>query len=346
MAKIAVEKISCKNFRCFEKRDFQFYSPVVLIAGNNGVGKTTLLEALFFPAITRSFKTSVPKEIATFTQSNFFIKLDFNMVDTLQVGFSDSKKRIRFNNSLVSNYQQLSSIYQAVALTQDDLGIIQESPDNRRAFLDQILCQVYPEIISIFQKFRLALAKKTEWLASRKTHDKVLYELLSDDLQQHSDVIKEYRERLLKEIEILILPLQNNLFLPKAIFKFKYKNKQIDKQKLIERELLQARVLQGAHLDDCEITINDINIRLFGSRGQQKAALFILKIAHLLLLLETNPVSKKVFLVDDFITDLDQNTACFFLDFLLALDVQLFFTTPMTYDSLPKSFQDGQIFIL
>jgi DNA replication and repair protein RecF len=346
MAKIAVEKISCKNFRCFEKRDFEFSSPLVLITGNNGVGKTTLLEALYFPAFTRSFKTTVPKEIATFNHSNFFLKLDFNSIDTLQVGFSEAKKRIRFNNSLISNHQQLASIYQAVALTQDDLGIIQESPDNRRTFLDQILCQVYPETVSLFQRFRVALSKKTEWLITRKSYDKVLYELLSEDLNRYSQAIKEHREKLLVEIEQLIVPFQNCLFSPKTIFKFSYKEKLINREKLIDRELLQARVLQGAHLDDCEITINDINIRLFGSRGQQKSALFILKIAHLLLLLKTNTTSKKLFIVDDFLTDLDEETATFFLNFLLTLDVQFFFTIPIIYDKLPKVLLEGQVFRL
>lgn len=346
MAKIVVEKISCINFRCFVKNEFEFSSPLVLIAGNNGIGKTTLLEALYFPAFARSFKTNIPKEIATFAQSNFFVKIDFNGIDTLQVGFSEAKKRIRFNNALVSNYQQLSSIYQAVALTQDDLGIIQESPENRRMFLDQILYQIYPETICIFQKFRSALTKKTEFLNTKRAHDTVLYELLSDDLTKYSEIIKNYRVQLLSEIDNLIIPFQNNLFSSKAIFKFIYKQKNIHQKNLMDREMQQGRVLHGAHLDDCDITINDINIRLFGSRGQQKSALLILKIAHLLLLLKSNPLSKKIFIVDDFITDLDHHTAAFFINFLLKLDVQFFFSAPLIHNALRELFLEAQIVYL
>lgn len=346
MARIVIEKVSCINFRCFIKNYFEFSSPFVLVTGNNGIGKTTLLEALYFPAFARSFKTNIPKEIATFTQSNFFVKLDFNGIDTLQVGFSEAKKRIRFNNALVSNYQQLSSIYQAVALTQDDLGIIQESPENRRTFLDQILYQIYPETISVFQNFRSALIKKTEFLNTKRVHDKVLYELLSDDLTKYSEIIKSYRVQLLSEIEKLIIPFQNNLFSSKAVFKFIYKQKNIAQEKLMDREMQQGRVLHGAHLDDCDITINSINIRLFGSRGQQKSALLILKIAHLLLLLKSNPLSKKVFIVDDFITDLDHYTADFFIEFLLTLDAQFFFSTPLIHNALPSVFSQAQIFHL
>jgi len=346
MAKIMVQKIYCKNFRCFDNKEFLFTSPLVFIVGDNGSGKTSLLEALFFASSVRSFKTFHSKELPTFNQLNFFLKIDFNDFDSLQIGFLDSVKKIRFNNSLINNHQQLASFYQAVALTQDDLGIIQESPEYRRLFLDSLLCQMYPEVCKLIQKLKAAVSKKNELLSLRRVHDSVLYDLLTEDIIQLSNQLKEYRINLLNEITEIIAPLQNCLFSLKATFKFLYKEKKIDYGSLLSRECQQGRVLHGAHLDDFEITINTINVRFFGSRGQQKGALFILKIAHIILLIKYHANSKKVFLVDDFISDLDQATIHFLIDFLLTLDVQIFLTMPIKDQTIINRYTEGQVFNL
>jgi DNA replication and repair protein RecF len=327
---VSISGIELKNFRCFGEKKFEFDAPVVFIQGNNGSGKTSILEALFYSSNVRAFRGNLPRELVRFENDHFFIRVTFADSDLLQVGFADQKKRLRINNNLITNYQELAHCYHAIAITQDDMDIIQEYPVQRRLFIDQMLCQLNPELIERFQAFRLALQKRNEWLALKKPIDPVLYELLTTELEKQSEIIRTHRIALLENIEQKLHPLQKGVFGTESRFSLAYKPKEIvDLKRLQQQELRMGRSLIGCQLDDFIITINQINVRNFGSRGQQKAAILLLKIAQGILLTEAHPRSKKAFLLDDFMTDFDETRSNLFLSLLLDLKMQLFFTSPV-----------------
>src|SRR3989442_15865665 len=123
---VSVTDLELKSFRCFKEKKLTFDAPVIFIQGDNGSGKTSILEALFYSSNMRSFKSNSPKELASFESDQFFIRMRLANEDLLQIGFAQKKKRVRFNNNLITHHQELAAHYHAIAISQNDVSIIQE----------------------------------------------------------------------------------------------------------------------------------------------------------------------------------------------------------------------------
>ena len=144
-----LERVHIKNFRCFSDIDLAFTSPIVLIQGLNGSGKTSLLEALYYVCYLRSFRTHLPKEMLQFEHSNFFIKVIFrdqNFTHEIQAGFSNAKRLVKIDNKAISSYKELMNYYRVIGLTEDDMFLIKGGPQERRVFIDQLLLLIRPFI--------------------------------------------------------------------------------------------------------------------------------------------------------------------------------------------------------
>jgi DNA replication and repair protein RecF len=344
---VSIVGLELKNFRCFKETKFLFDAPIIFVHGDNGSGKTSILEALFYASNMRSFRGSPAKELAFFEDNSFFIKTHFSNNDVLQVGFADQKRRVRLNSHLITHHQELAPHYHALAIAQDDLNIVQESPEYRRLFIDQMLCQLYPELMPTFRAFRLALLQRNEYLSRKQFQDPLLYELLTTSLENHSDLIRTQRQTLLDQIIKALEPIQKGVFGSNGYFSFVYKAKEKGNlQQLQTKELRLGRSLIGCHLDDFTISIDQTEIRTFGSRGQQKAALLLLKIAQGIILSRMHPDSQKVFLIDDFITDFDSRRIDFFLSLLSTLKMQLFFTSPNPLPAITQTIPQSNVFNL
>src|SRR3989338_259222 len=106
-----LEKIELKNFRCFTKVSFDFSTDIVIIYGNNGSGKTTIIEALHYLCYLSSFRSRLPGEIAQFESESFFIKgtvtqEDLEVVE-IQVGFAKKQKIAKIGQKPISSYKEL-----------------------------------------------------------------------------------------------------------------------------------------------------------------------------------------------------------------------------------------------
>ena len=100
----------------------------------------------------RSFRTHLPQELVQFGQDNFFIKARLengNAADgyDLQVGFSNKKRLVKVNNKSIASYKELLDYYRIVTITEDDLGLIKDGPEERRLFIDQAIMLADPEFL-------------------------------------------------------------------------------------------------------------------------------------------------------------------------------------------------------
>lgn len=342
-ASLQLREIQIKNFRCFNDKIIQFDAPTVLLQGLNGAGKTSLLEALHYSCYLRSFRTHSPRDLVQMGQDGFFVRamfdnqlIDHTMQHEVQVGFTGKKRLVKVDQRTVSSYKELMDYYRVVTLTEDDLGLIWQGPDCRRAFLDQAILLFEPEFITHIRDFKTVVDNRNALLLGGRV-DKELYHVLTEQLWNKSRLIQERRIDLLTYLENEANELLNHYFNGTITISLQYAAKGIGKatswqeaaeaqNQLYQEESRFGRSLFGAHLDDCLIKFQDKKSKTYASRGQQKLIVLLLKIAHIKKV--TNTKGSAIFLLDDFMTDFDMERASILLNILSTLDSQLIVTTP------------------
>ncbi len=332
--------IHLKNFRCFKELNLTFDKHIILLEGINGTGKTSVLEALHYACYLRSFRTHSPQELSYFDQNSFFVKIALKSQDyqehEIKIGFSGKKRVVKVDQKSIVSYKELMDYYRIVTLTEDDLALIKEGPDQRRVFLDQVMMLYDPDFALLVKKLRYTVDSRNALF--RHNNSQEYYEFWSKELWDISYAIRTKRKEGLAELDTGVKELLAAHFPQDISISFAYQEKKesaatnfeqfwADQPLLYQNELQLGRSLFGAHLDDFMIQFRDQRSRAFASRGQQKLIILLLKIAQIKNLIAKKAV-RPILLLDDFITDLDQERSDQIIDVLKNLDCQLIFTCP------------------
>lgn len=337
-----IKQLYLKNFRCFPEKTVSFTSNIVVIEGPNGIGKTTLLEALHYACYLRSFRTYTPRDMLQFDQQHFLVKIIFEHTEldqatqsSLQVSFFDKKRLVKLNDKALSSYKELMDHYRIITLTEDDLGLVKLGPDVRRQFIDQAILLYNPTYLSHIKEYKIIVDNRNKLLQNMQI-SKDLYEIWTEQLWQKTVMLQSERIAFIKSLQEEVTALLA-LHVPDVEIIFTYVPKKKSAQTfqefitqqptLFEQEKRFGRSLFGAHLDDVEISFRGTASRTFASRGQQKLIILLIKIAQVKALNRLKGAS--ILLLDDFITDFDAAYARTVLQMLTELDSQLIFTIPM-----------------
>ncbi len=327
----------------------QFDSKLVLIEGDNGSGKTSLLEAIHYGCYLRSFRSYNPRHLIAHGQESFFVKLHIEQESALctheheiQVGFAGKRRSVKLNQSPVCTYKELMDSYRVVTITEDDLGLINGGPEIRRTFLDQAIILGNP----LFTRALSELKRITEQRSSliyQKNSNQELYRLWTEQLWEKSRVVQKERKELLAHILSEAKNLIEGMFQNTYRLDISYAAKMdLDATSfdewlsmhpaLYHDELSAGRSIFGAHLDDFVIRFQDTHSKLYASRGQQKLLVMLIKMAQVLEI--TRAKGPVILLLDDFLTDFDKKRAERCLSTLAGLKGQLILTTPLATTSL------------
>ena len=344
MIKTALQKLHLKNFRCFESETIDFDGPLVLIEGNNGSGKTSLLEALHYTCYLRSFRTHLPRDLIKFGTEGFFIQTTF-ADQTINIGCTGTKKHIKINQKPVSSYKELREHFKIITVTEDDVDIVKESPEKRRSFIDHALLLEKPELITLFKTYKVYLKNRNALLQRHTINNEELI-IWTKKIWELSKLIQKERTDYLTHLEQSAYQFLVEAWENPCLINFTYQAKKIDfkeswedfelfwKSEIIFKEKKFRRSLFGSHLDDFLLTFNNKPARLYSSRGQQKLIVLMLKMAQVKQL-TAEQGSGVTFLLDDFMTDFDPEVAKKVIKTCLSLKIQLIFTSPLN-DSLEK----------
>lgn len=337
-----INKLYLKNFRCFPEKTLHFTSNIVIIEGPNGIGKTTVLEALHYACYLRSFRTYTPRDLLQFNQQHFLVKvafdheeLDQSTLSHLQVSFFEKKRLVKLNDKALSSYKELMDHYRIITLTEDDLGLIKLGPDVRRQFFDQAIVLYNPNYLMHCKEYKTIVDNRNKLLQNMQVQ-KDLYDIWTEQLWHKTELIQTERKLCIESLQVEVKALLDR-YVPDVDVKFVYMPKknhlptyQEFRQKyadLFEQEKRFGRSLFGAHLDDIDITFRGTASRTFASRGQQKLITLLIKIAQIKAL--RGQKGPAVLLLDDYITDFDGHYARTVLQMLTELNSQLIFTIPM-----------------
>lgn len=339
-----------KNLRCFKEYSLSLEAPIVLLCGNNGSGKTSILEALHYGCYLRSFRTHLPRELIAHGQDTFFIDIQFkeqNELHELQAGFSQSSKKrlVKIDQKAVQTYKELTARYRIITLTSDDLALIHEGPELRRTFIDQAIALTDSDYSAVLRTYKHIHAHRNALLYKGGINQE-LYEAWTQQLWEQSCLVQAKRQEQLKVLQERTNALLKEFLSDTLRITFTYRPRLIgdatscqqfmaSRPQLYEQERAFGRCLFGAHLDDIAIHFQEKGSKAFASRGQQKLIVLLLKIAQLQELVALKGPS--IVLVDDFMTDFDTERIQKLLAMLKSLHCQLILTSPTGSGDFPDT---------
>jgi DNA replication and repair protein RecF len=342
-----VRSLEVKQFRCFAQQRISFDKQMTIIEGPNGSGKTSLLEALHYMCYVRSFRTHLPKDLASFGNSLFYVAADVDIRTEeemlsrhISIGFSGVRRIVKIDQRVVNSYRDLMGTFRVVTITEDDLELVQGGPEQRRSFLDQVSILLNPSAIDLLRSLR-EVATQRNALLQQQNLDTSLHKIWTKQLYTLSQRVQEQRSSLIKELNRELEELSIPFGLEQGSLSSEYMPKKscFDDNwekvlSLADGERRLGRSLFGAHLDDVAFVLHGQNAKHFASRGQQKLIVMLLKIAQMRILVRT--LGSAIFLLDDFLTDFDDQRVAILIELLSSLGQQCIFTSPQGGDRISK----------
>ncbi|MDD2403206.1 MAG: DNA replication/repair protein RecF [Lentisphaerae bacterium] len=346
-----IKKIYLEGFRNYNKVEISFNNKVNLLIGNNGQGKTNLLEALFFTGMLRSFRTIQLRELKSLEHQGFLIKTQINhqdWIENLEINYINNKRNLKIDEKSVYKSSEFIKRVKPVVFSPDDQVIIKGNSINRRRFIDFLISLLEPEYIVMLQHYSFALKSRNIILKNNELNIEMIkaYEPL---LAESGAVINNYREKYCSILSKSINRILNQFYQQKE-FTIKYKPlyKCFSKETLLERfELERERDFKrgfssfGPQTDEFDFLLDNKLMRSFASNGQCRLIALCLKMSSVELLATQNDKDDIIVLVDDVTGDLDKSIKETFFS-IMDYAGQVFFTFTEKPDE--KYFKNGNIY--
>lgn len=306
-------EVECRHFRCLQACRFLPQPGLNVVRGDNAQGKTTLLEAILFAATTRSHRTSDDRELASYGQDAFHLKVSAQRQDRdvlIECHWYQGIKRFKVNGVPQTRLSDILGRLHVVMFSPEDTRLVQGGAGARRRFLDMEISQVDPSYLQALQHYRQALRQRNELLRA-PAPDPALLSLWDRQLAEQGALIVAARASFIEQLSRLAGVAYGQLARDEPL-RLAYRpdippdhdfEKTFARQQAsdIRRKLTQ----RGPHRDDLEFLIDERPARSHASQGQQKSAALALKLAELELVGE-RVGERPVLLLDEVLAELDE----------------------------------------
>ncbi len=351
-----LRKVKLINFRNYKKLSLNLDKKINIFIGDNAQGKTNILESIYFLALTKSYRTvdqNLIRKEAVAAKVNGEIK-DNSIYRSMSVEISKDSKIVRINNNEVKKISDYITNLNVILISPEDISIIQGTPAERRNFLNIELSQLSRNYIKKYNEFNKLLKIRNNYLKmlyKSSNPDRRYLDSVTDNLiEREVDIYKE-RKMFIDKINERITQIFENIT-GKKNFKVKYEtnvefSEFTDKcisDTLKERynrnymkEVENGMTLYGPHRDDLSFTLDNDDIKLYGSQGQQKVATIALKLSEIDIFKEVKD-SYPIILLDDIFSELDTKSRNKLIGYINR-DIQVVITSNDT-KGLNKKFLD------
>ncbi|MCI5827329.1 MAG: DNA replication/repair protein RecF [Lachnospiraceae bacterium] len=348
-----IKSIELKNFRNYKQLQIDFDQATNILFGDNAQGKTNILESAYVSATTKSHKGSRDKEMIRFGEEEAHIRTvvckkeqDFQIDIHLK---KNRAKGIAINQLPIKKASDLFGILNIVFFSPEDLNIIKDGPAERRRFLDLELCQLDKIYLSDLTAYNKVLKQRNSLLK-----DMIYRPDLKDTLPIWDEQLVEYGKRIIRrrqsfieELYEIVQEIHGNLSGKRELLTLKYEpnvesiffQDELFRASERDRKLCQTSV--GPHRDDISFMLGDIDIRKFGSQGQQRTAALSLKLSEIELV-KKSIGDTPVLLLDDVLSELDSNRQNYLLNSIH--DIQTIITCTGLDEFIKNKFQIHRIF--
>lgn len=315
-----IKRLTLDNYRNYCALRLDLSPGLNVFTGANAQGKTNLLEAVYFTSIGRSMRTPRDKELIRWGEDRAGIRAEAvgrgGRSRVEMVIDKRENKRVAINGVEVRKLGELMGVIMTVLFSPDEISIIKNSPGDRRRFVDIALCQLSRSYFYLLTRYNKTLAQRNRLLKSGAGGDT----LDVWDLQLSTVGAKVIRTRrgFLKRLGGLADKNHGFLTDGKERLTISYESLEGETEEEIcaaftdelkrtrEKDLFHGFTHAGAQTDDFAALTGDVDIRRFGSQGQQRTAALSLKLAQLDLFYEETG-EYPVLLLDDVFSELDEN---------------------------------------
>lgn len=268
-----------KNFRNYEETFVPFSDGINLIIGENGEGKTNLLEALYFFVTGRSFRTHRISDLIMFGKLHFYLELTFvknGIEQSLKIYADQEQKKVLHNFTPLTQLSSLFGILLGVLLTPSDHELISGLPSKRRQFLDLHIAQANPLYVHHLSRYIRAMKQRNILL--RKKEKKTI-EIWEEKMALSADFIKQEREKTIAELSLEACSFQSFLSGQKDNLHLKYHESSPNFSHR-EREYDLGYTLNGPHRDDLVLLVGEKQAKVFASEGQIRSVALSLRLSE------------------------------------------------------------------
>ncbi len=330
------------QFRNYQQKNITFDSDIVVLYGNNGLGKTNILESIYVGTIGKSHRTNDDVDMILFNAEEAGIVVDFTKHDTPQKInirlFKQGRKEIVLNENKISRKELIGNL-NTVIFSPEDLQLIKGNPRMRRRFIDIELSQTSASYYHQLTLYNRALLQRNRVLKEYAGKKMIPLDEWDTQIASSAAFIVQKRLESLKKINMLANLMNRRLTDGKENFSIHYEQPYVTDGKCITtkdefREALQTSLDKdrfrlttsvGPHRDDLGFFIDDIDLKKYGSQGQQRTAILSLKLSELEFI-KSEVGEYPVLLLDDVLSELDHERRNNLLRFIHRR-IQTFITT-------------------
>ena len=287
-----LKKLTLTNFKNYELNELEFSPKINCFVGNNGVGKTNILDAIHYLSLTKSFFNSIDSISVRHGEDYFIIQGTFvrdNEEDQIYCAFQKQKQKLLKRNG--KEYHRLSDHvgrYPVVMISPADSALITEGSEDRRKFMNKIISQYNAEYLDSILRYGKALQQRNKLLKDQNSSGKADSEILSiwdAQLVKYGNYVYNEREILINELIPVFQEYYSLISSGREKVKLKYRShlSEGDFTEALQNSITKDRYLEyttvGIHKDDLLLEMDDYSVKSLGSQGQQKSYLVALKLA-------------------------------------------------------------------
>lgn len=331
-----LEKIVISDFRNIELQEIEFSPNVNCISGNNGEGKTNLLDAIYYMSMTKSAFAASDRFALRHGAEEFSIAGTYVMENGLSSRFAlkttaKGEKKVRRDDKPYQKISEHIGVLPVVMVSPSDVSMVSESGEERRHFVNSVLSQISREYMAGMQQYNRLLLQRNRILKEMNP-DRSLLEVIDMRMSALSGPIYETRCDFVEKLRPVVQEYYRSLSGDSELVDVKYET-DLEKSSLeellsvsYERDRVMKHTTCGPHRDDFVFTMNGHPIRRYGSQGQQKSFLVSLKFAQYEIMKESYGFAPML-LLDDVFDKLDMGRISNLLQMVASNDFGQIFIT-------------------
>ncbi len=285
-----LKRLLLRNFRNYKQAEVVFSPSINLIQGDNGQGKTNLLEAVHLVSTGRSFRTHAMVDLIAFGEKFFYLEAEFDkegISQTLKIYYDENTRKVQYNETVYTTLNSLLGILPSVLLSPDDLSLVSGNPAERRRFLDLHIAQTDPLYVHHLGRYFKAMKQRNHLLRQKselsiEAWEQLMAHSASYLVQKRKEAAaslkipsSRWMEILSRGQETIDIVYQSSLSMPVDAHHF-----QKAWQKMRPREIHVGATLVGPHRDDLTIHLAEKPAKTFSSEGQKRSCISSLRFAQ------------------------------------------------------------------